>query len=178
MTLTIAELDALPRGEAAETLRACCGSAAWVEAMLARRPFGSRGALIAAADETAAALSEQDWLEAFARHPRIGERTAARPTSRTAGEWSSDEQAAATAVDVTVQRRLAALNAEYAERFGFIFIICASGRSGEEILSALERRLPNDPHTELAIAAGEQRAITRLRLEKLLGLPNDDGERR
>ena len=168
MTLTIAQLDALPAAEAAFKLAACCGSKTWIAHMVAKRPYGSREGLFAAADDVARTLQHGDWLDAFAHHPRIGERNAAAQVSADAASWASSEQSAANASGRDVQAELAAANAEYEKRFGFIFIISASGRSAEEILAALRERLKNNSDAELFIAAREQQKITRLRLERLV----------
>jgi OHCU decarboxylase len=158
--LTLHELNALPSGRVEEALLACCGSRRWARAVAARRPFASREALLTAADEVWGALGPDDWLEAFAAHPRIGERAAG---------WSAGEQAAAAGAASTTVVRLAEANREYEARFGHIFIVCATGRGAEEMLGALEARMQNEPGAELRIAAAEQAKITRLRLDKLLG---------
>lgn len=139
----------------------CCAASRWVDGMLARRPFADDAAVFAAADEIWRTLSPADWREAFAAHPRIGERAAA-------GAWSRREQAGMETASAEIARRLADGNRRYEERFGHVFLICATGRSAEEMLAALERRLTNDPATELQEAATEHAAITRLRLAKLV----------
>jgi OHCU decarboxylase len=128
--------------------------------MVAARPFESADALFGASDGIWRFLGRDDWLEAFAAHPRIGERAAAG--------WPSDEQTGAAAADEPTRARFTQANREYDRRFGHIFIVCATGKAAAEMLALLETRLGNDPATELAIAAEEQRKITRLRLEKLL----------
>lgn len=169
MTLSIAELDAMPDSRAAESLRACCGAPAWISAMLSRRPFRTREALIRAADEEWSKLGPTDWLAAFAHHPRLGERKAAAPdVSKSASAWSEGEQAGTKAAPAQVAAALAEANRAYEARFGFIFILCATGVSATEMLAALERRLDNDHEVEQRIAAEEQRKITKLRLEKLV----------
>ena len=168
MTLTLARLNALPVAEAEEQLRACCGSSRWVEAMLARRPFGSADQLLAAADEAWRATGPQDWDEAFAHHPRIGERQAAAPVSVTAGAWSAREQATAADAGAAVRAALAEANAAYERRFGRIYLVCASGRSAEELLADVAARMRNDPEREREVAVEEQRKITRLRLNTLI----------
>jgi OHCU decarboxylase len=167
VTLTVAELDAMPDAEAAFKLASCCGSSKWVAGMVAARPFGSKGAVFAAADRLARELHPSDWLEAFAHHPKIGENRASAEVSTVASEWSKGEQSAVVDSGAHVQGELADANREYLERFGYIFIICASGRTALEILAELRTRMDNDPAVELAIAAREQRLITRLRLNKL-----------
>lgn len=168
ITLTVQHLDALPEPDATFRLSACCGSATWVTRMLERRPFGTRERLLEQAELAADALDESDWLEAFSHHPRIGERAAAAAVSATAQRWSSGEQAASADAVAGVRAALAEANLDYEDRFGFIFIVCANGRSAEEILGVLRERLGNSTDEELANAARQQRLITRLRLEKLV----------
>ncbi len=132
------------------------------------RPFIDVGALFQAADSVWLSLSEQDWLEAFRAHPKIGEQKAAAAQSEQARSWSAREQSGLQDAAIKTKEALAAGNQEYEERFGFIFIVCATGKTSREILGALNERLGNDRRTELCAAAEEQRKITRLRLEKLL----------
>ena len=169
MTATLDRLNALPPQEAAEQLRACCGSSRWVEAMLARRPFEDVAELLAAADEAWRATGPQDWEEAFAHHPRIGERQAAAPVGATARAWSAEEQGTAAGAGTSARSALASANEAYQRRFGRIYIVCAAGRSAEEMLADIAVRMKNDPDRERAIAAQEQLKITRLRLKTLLG---------
>jgi OHCU decarboxylase len=157
-----AVVNALPPDDAREALARCCGSARWVAGMLGRRPFASNEALHAAADEVWQGLGPADFLEAFAAHPKIGE----KKTSATSA-WSAQEQARASDASTDAASALRALNETYDQRFGHIFIICATGKTAGEILTALRARLSNDPDTELAVAAAEQARITHLRLEKL-----------
>ena len=140
-------------------LLSCCGSSRWADEVVRRLPFATMEELLAAADEIWGTLDAADWLEAFAAHPRIGERTADRQASR--------EQSRAAAADASVHARLAQGNRDYEARFGYIFIISAQGKSAEEMLGALERRLRNPAAEELKIAAAEQAKITRLRLGRL-----------
>jgi OHCU decarboxylase len=164
----VAKLDAMPRPHAAELLRACCSSTAWVNGMLDRRPFGSREALLRAADEVWESLDAPDWLEAFAHHPRIGESKSAAPQDERARGWSGGEQAGMRNAPPQLRAALARANSTYVARFGYICIICATGKSAEELLSTTLARLNNDLATELRVAAEEQRKITELRLEKLV----------
>lgn len=168
MSLTIAELDRMTVSDAEAALEACCGSRSWIAGMLARRPFGSLDRVLTASDEAAEEITAADWLEAFAHHPRIGEQRAKASVSAGASAWSRSEQSAASASPEAIKARLAEGNRAYEERFGFIFIICASGRSAAEILDVLEHRLGNDRDGEIGNAAAEQRKITRLRLARLL----------
>jgi len=178
MTLTLAQLDTMPEAEAAFKLAACCGSSKWVSGMVARRPFHTREKLLTAADEVSLTLHPTDWLEAFEHHPRIGEKKAGAMVSVTAADWSSGEQSASSRTSEDTRAALIDANAEYEKKFGFIFIICANGRSAQEILAALRERLTNEPDAEIFIAAREQQQITRLRLEKLVPVSRVPGAAR
>jgi OHCU decarboxylase len=174
MENALKRLNALPAMEAEAELLACCGASRWVRGLVARRPFGSVAELFGAADEIWGSLGSQDWLEAFSRHPQIGEKAAEKQIKSEAGQqiissrWSAEEQSGAQRNSADVVARLAEGNRVYRQRFGYIFIVCATGKTAEEMLAILERRLQNDASAELTIAAEEQRRITRLRLEKLL----------
>lgn len=168
MTISAAELDAMPEAEAAFKLAACCGSSKWVAGMLRRRPFGSRAAVLDAGDTVSDALERDDWLEAFSHHPRIGERNSNSVVSTSAESWSAGEQSAVATADTALRAALVDANAAYEARFGFIFIIRAAGRGAAEILAALRERMENEVGTEVFVAALEQKQITRLRLEKLI----------
>ena len=146
---------------AAAQLLAVCHSRRWAKEMAAGRPYADLAALQAAADEVWLGLGPEDWLEAFAAHPRIGEAGGA------SADWSRQEQAGVGGAS-DVQERLARGNADYEARFGHVFLISAAGRDAPEILAALTERLGNDPATELRVAAEEHRRITRLRLERLM----------
>jgi OHCU decarboxylase len=146
----------------------CSGSRRWAAAMAAERPFADREAIHAAAERQFDALAESDWLEAFAAHPRIGAAAGSGHQSVRAGHWSAGEQARAADAGDEDRRALAAGNAAYAGRFGYTFIVCATGRTAGEMRADLEARLGNSPAEELAVAALEQRRITRLRLDKML----------
>jgi 2-oxo-4-hydroxy-4-carboxy-5-ureidoimidazoline decarboxylase len=162
------DLNALDDAAAARELLRCCGSTRWAERMMAARPFPTEAALEDAADRIWWSLEAADWREAFAAHPKIGARP--REGGAMAGTelWAAQEQAGVTRGSGDVARRLAIANHDYEARFGYIFIVCATGKSAAEMLEALEHRLGNPPEQELRIAAGEQRKITRLRLAKLL----------
>jgi OHCU decarboxylase len=155
-----------PEQANAEFLK-CCGSRTWARAMNGTRPFATVAQLLVTADDVWSSLGNEDWLEAFHAHPKIGEKQAATAQSEQAQEWSAREQAGTYEATAKTKAALADGNRKYIERFGFIFIICASGKSAEEMLASLNSRLQNDAQTELKIAAEEQRKITRLRLEKL-----------
>jgi OHCU decarboxylase len=159
VTISLAELNALPPPEAAKVLAECCGSSRWVEEMSGRRPFESKEAALGAANDVCALLDTDDWLEAFARHPRIGERGSA---------LSVREQSGMDEAGDTTREELAASNLEYERRFGFIYIVCATGKTGDEMLALARQRMMNDPEIEISIAAEEQRKITQSRLKTLL----------
>ena len=167
-------LNSLPAAEAEAELLACCGATGWARRMAARRPFGSVAELLGAAEEIWRSLGRRDWLEAFSHHPQIGEKAAERQIKSEAAQqissrWSAEEQSGTQRNSADVMARLAEGNRAYRKRFGYIFIVCATAKSAEEVLAILERRLQNDASAELPIAANEQLRITRLRLEKLLG---------
>jgi 2-oxo-4-hydroxy-4-carboxy-5-ureidoimidazoline decarboxylase len=145
-------------------LRRACGSTRWVAAMLARRPFGSEAALLSAARQAWFALDEADWLEAFSHHPKIGDRAALAARFPATHDLSAKEQSGVAAGNARVLDELAVANDEYLARFGFIFIVCATGKTAGEMLALLRARLPNDRATELQNAAAEQAKITALRL--------------
>ena len=136
--------------------------------MLAGVPSTSRDAVLTAADSVWSELGPEDWREAFSHHPRIGERTRAARQGTQAETWSADEQRDVSAADASVRAQLDEVNRAYEAHFGFIYIVCASGRSAEELLALAYERMHHDLDTELRVAAEEQRRITRLRLEKLL----------
>jgi OHCU decarboxylase len=164
----LAKLNALSQEEAEAELLKCCGSTLWARCMAQERPFHDLQELLTKAEANWWALDEEDWLEAFSRHPKIGERESARPQSTGARNWSKQEQAGTLDAAVETRRELAEINREYAEKFGYIYIICATGKSADEMLAALKERIRNAPEDELRIAAAEQAKITELRLKKLL----------
>jgi allantoicase len=157
----LAVLNARPPDEARAALRRCCGSTRWADLMTASRPFEDLPALLRQGERTWWSLAEADWLEAFAAHPKIGEQ---RPGSA----WSTAEQAGAAGAGRELQDRLAAGNAAYEQQFGFLYIVCATGQSGEELSADLERRLAGTRTGEVRTAAEEQAKILRLRLAKLV----------
>ena len=159
MTISLADLNAMPPAEAAKVLAECCGSSRWVEAISAQRPFVSREAVLVAGNEVCASLDASDWLEAFEHHPRIGERGSA---------LSAREQSGMDEAHDTTREELAAVNRDYERRFGFIYIVFATGKTADEMLARARERMKNDPQIEISIAAEEQRKITQVRLIKLL----------
>jgi len=167
--MTLDQLNAMPDDEARAALERCCGSRTWAWRMAAGRPYRNRAGLFAAAERIADKLARADWLEAFAAHPRIGDREALRTKLAATAAWAGEEQHGAAAAPADTLDRLAEGNRAYEAMFGYIFIVCASGKSADQMLELLRGRLANDPDTELVNASREQRAITRLRLAKLLG---------
>jgi OHCU decarboxylase len=154
--------DELSEADARAQLLGCCASHAWAERVLRGRPYGDVTALLAAADAAWDEATDEDVLEALAAHPRIGER------ERGGAQERREQAAAAASADDATSAALRAGNVEYEERFGHIYLVCASGRTAPELLADLRSRLRNDPATELRVAAEQQRAITRLRLERML----------
>jgi allantoicase len=161
-------LDEWPHERAKAALIRCCGASRWVEAMLQRRPFGSAAELYAAATETWKALERADFLEAFAHHPDIGaDPDALRARFAQTAAWSAAEQSGVGSASRETLEALRDANGRYRARFGYGFIVCATGKSASEMLTIVRARLEHAPERELAVAAGEQAKITRLRLEKL-----------
>jgi OHCU decarboxylase len=148
--------------------RDCCGSRQWARAMTEARPFADVAALLEKAEQIWRNLNAQDWLEAFAAHPKIGARTAAPKQQAQSAEWSRGEQSGTNAAADSVLDALAEANRLYERKFGYIFIVCATGKSAEEMLGICRRRLNNTADSELPVAAEEQRKITEIRLKKLL----------
>jgi len=161
-------LNALPFHDAHKAFLNCCGSSKWAHAMAHARPFADLNEIAQRAQENFDALANEDWKEAFASHPKIGE--AKMSGGEPAQHWSQQEQSAAAISSLGIRRKLRQQNEEYYSRFGYIFIICATGKSAEQVSAALEKRLKSDPAAELQIAASEQRKITLLRLQKMMVL--------
>ncbi|MBF9236794.1 2-oxo-4-hydroxy-4-carboxy-5-ureidoimidazoline decarboxylase [Hymenobacter sp. BT683] len=167
--MTLQELNHLPKPALADALSKCCGSTAWVEKMGALFPMADTETLKREATTQWNKLSEADWREAFTHHPKIGGDVAAlREKFATTSTWAEGEQAAVKQASQATLEALAAGNTEYEQKFGYIFIVCATGKSAEEMLALLQARLPNKPEDEIVIAMGEQDKITRIRLEKIL----------
>ncbi len=165
--MNLAQINAWTQDETRRAFLRCCGSSRWAGEMVRLRPFDSEDALFAAGERIWNSLDRADRLEAFAAHPRIGDLTALRAKFATTAEWAAAEQGAVAAANEQVLRELADGNARYEERFGYLFIVCATGKSAEEMLELLRRRLSHIPSAEIEIAAAEQWKITRIRLEKL-----------
>jgi OHCU decarboxylase len=164
----LAWLNDLPVDKAEAVFRDCCGSREWARRMAESRPFPMLEDLFGRATRIWYSLSPADHLEAFASHPKIGSKSPAPGQMPKAAEWSSGEQAGAVWAAANVLDELSEANRLYIEKFGFIFIICATGKSAEEMLAICVGRLENSAGTEMKIAADEQQKITEIRLNKLL----------
>ena len=160
--MNLKDLNDLPAPDAEEALLKCCGSQRWARAVAARRPFKSKDDLHRTAEIEWLKLKYPDWLEAFSHHPRIGDRAKAQG-------FAKQEQSGASGASDATLLSLESLNRLYEEKFGFVFLIFATGKSADEMLGTLQRRLQNGRDVELKNAVTEQAKITRLRLEKLLG---------
>jgi allantoicase len=164
----VERLSSMSEADAREQLRRCCGSRRWVEAMLAARPFESASDLLVHAERVWRTLRIEDYLEAFAQHPEIGaDLDELRRRYADTAALAETEQAGAVGADEATLTALRAQNQAYRARFGYVFIVCASGKSAREMLSVLEARLHNSPELEMGVAAAEQAKITRLRLERI-----------
>ena len=152
---------------ATETLLSCCAAERWATALVAQRPFASEAPLFAAADEAWSTTQVDEWMQAFRAHPRIGESKVEHATAQSK-QWSGQEQSAVEQAQAEILAELAAGNRRYEDRFGFTYIVCATGKTAEEMLQILRRRLNNDRDTELREAAEQQRQITQIRLKKWL----------
>jgi 2-oxo-4-hydroxy-4-carboxy-5-ureidoimidazoline decarboxylase len=167
MNPNLAEWNDEPESVAMETMIACCAARRWAEAMVALRPFSSIVKLRLEADRVWSTMEEADWMQAFASHPRIGEHNAPHAIPISAA-WSQQEQSSAANPDQRILAELAEGNRLYEERFGFTYIVCATGKSAEEMLAILNRRLAHGRSAELREAAEQQRQIMQLRLGKWL----------
>jgi len=167
MNPNLAEWNNADEAAAMDVMIACCGARRWAAAMVALRPVTGIMELSQAADRVWGTMKEADWIEAFACHPRIGERKATHASPQS-GAWSRQEQAAVANAEERVMTELAEGNAAYDERFGFTYIVCATGKSAPEMLAILRRRLGNYRSAELREAAEQQRQIIQIRLGKWL----------
>lgn len=166
MSEVLARWNGLPHEEAAREILPCCGSRTWAASMASKRPIQDGALLIATSDGIWRGLGELDWFEAFRSHPRIGESHAERDAPAQSSAWSAQEQQKAATADEAVKMALKWGNREYQQKFGRIFIVCATGKSASEILEILRRRLHNDEATELQQTVEEQRQIMHIRLRK------------
>ena len=165
MNEALERINQASTSEAESIFRDCCGSARWASSMAAARPFDSENELMNTAADMWNDLLAEDWLEAFAAHPKIGETKA---TKTQFAQWSAGEQAGMSSANDLLKQELAAANREYHDKFGFIFIVCATGKTAGEMLELCRTRFDNDRETEITIAAKEQEKITEIRIKKLL----------
>lgn len=166
--MSIAELNGMPENEAFVSFERCCGSRVWATRMTASRPYADLPGVHQTAETTWWNLPEEAWLEAFTAHPRIGDVNSLREKFANTKKWASGEQSGVDSATGDVLQGLADGNAVYEEKYGYIFIVCASGKSAGEMLELLQARMNNGPEEELRIAAGEQMKITNLRIDKWL----------
>lgn len=164
-------MNAASEAELREALRSCCAAETWVEELVAGRPYGSEAALFAASDRATFALDADALGQALAGHPRIGDAAPAHRGDGRSVAWSRGEQAGVATAGADVLDELAAANAAYERRFGHVYLVCASGRSAEELLAVCRARLDNDPETERGVVLAELAKINRLRLGKLAVAP-------
>jgi 2-oxo-4-hydroxy-4-carboxy-5-ureidoimidazoline decarboxylase len=168
MNPVLVSWNAMDSAEAAAIVLSCCGSTRWAETLAHSRPISDETALLHRAEEIWWQLDEADWLEAFAAHPRIGERKAPKEATSQSAAWSVTEQSGVIHEDSAILSALADGNRRYEERFGRIYIVCATGKTAHEMLVILNRRLANDDKSELRESAEQQRQITAIRLRKWL----------
>jgi 2-oxo-4-hydroxy-4-carboxy-5-ureidoimidazoline decarboxylase len=168
MNKVLARWNSLNPAIAAREALPCCGSQAWANALASERPIANEAALVEASSRIWLTLPKDAWQQAFDSHPRIGQSHAQIQATEESLRWSSQEQQKALAEDGAAKLALEEANQRYEQKFGRIFIVCATGRSSSEILAILEARMTNDPATELREAAEQQRQITELRLHRWL----------
>lgn len=168
MSEKLEQLNQAAKEKAKSDFLNCCGSQNWAQKMTEARPFSNVAALLNQAKQIWQTLDAKDWLEAFAAHPKIGSRQAAPKQQAQSAEWSNAEQSDTQAATDSVLDKLTESNRLYEEKFGFIFIVYATGKSAEEMLGVCKERVRNNTDTEIRIAADEQRKITEIRLKKLL----------
>ena len=166
--MTLESLNSLTISDANEQFETCCGAANWVEKMNQNRPFQNKDDLYQKAESIWYSLSSKDWLEAFTHHPKIGNIDSLRKKFHNTKSISKDEQSGINDAAESTLKDLAESNQLYQDKFGFIFIICATGKSADEMLALIKIRLNNNANEEMRNAAKEQNKITQLRLEKLL----------
>ena len=166
--MTLHDFNILPKQQLINELTKCCGSSTWVNKMLPFVPADDMVELLEDAEEQWWKCSEADWKEAFTHHPEIGDMKSLTKKFTSTAQWASAEQEGAGNASQQEIEALAEGNRLYKEKFGYIFIVYATGKSAAEMLDILQSRLPNNPVEEIQIAADEQYKITRLRIEKLL----------
>jgi len=165
--MTVPKLNKMSSDAAFAELFKCCGSTLWAHKLTDCRPFSNKQDLIRSSDRIWMGCSRKDALEAFSHHPKIGDLKSLEKKFAATKEWASNEQAGLTAAAGKTIQELADGNTAYENKFGYIFIVCATGKSAEEMLNLLQVRMENDAETELKTAMNEQNKITHLRLDKL-----------
>jgi 2-oxo-4-hydroxy-4-carboxy-5-ureidoimidazoline decarboxylase len=173
--MTIAEFDHLPQEKKKELLTQCCGASAWVDKMLTVFPVEDLVEFLDAAEQKWNECTQQEQMEAFEHHPKIGDINSLKEKFADTAGWAEVEQSGVVRSNEKILHELSKGNEEYENKFGFIFIVCATGRSAEEMLAALNSRLNNSKEEEIKIAAAEQLKITKLRLERLFEI-NESSE--
>jgi 2-oxo-4-hydroxy-4-carboxy-5-ureidoimidazoline decarboxylase len=168
--MKLAELNALDNVERKAALIPCCGAGHWVEQMDAIFPVADEQTLLNAAEKIWFSCNEKDWLEAFTHHPKIGDIHSLKEKFASTSAWAEGEQSAVKQSSSEILEALAEGNAAYENKFGYIFIVCATGKSAKEMLDMLLLRLQNNSEQEIHIAMQEQNKITAIRLKKLLTL--------
>ena len=166
--MNIDQLNRLSEADANAAFEQCCGASEWVERMVFSRPFESLGEVLETSDTIWEECDVDDYEEAFTHHPKIGDVESIAKKYANTKAWATGEQKGMGGADLAVIQKLGEGNAEYEEKYGYIFIVNATGKSAIEMLALLEARMKNDPKDEILIAAGEQNKITRIRLKKLL----------
>lgn len=166
--MTLHDLNTLSQPQLREVLKKCCSSTSWVKMMMTHFPAEDLVEILETAEETWYSCSEDDWKEAFSGHPEIGDVSALEEKFKSTAAWAGNEQSSVRQSSKETIEALAEGNRLYRDKFGYIFIVCATGKSAEEMLGLLHARMQNNPAEEIRIAAEEQNKITKLRLEKLL----------
>ena len=167
--MTLEQFNSLNKDVAATELEKCCGSSNWIKLMMSHFPFTSKEALLSLAEEIwSQDCSENDWLQAFTHHPKIGDTASLEKKFASTKDWAGNEQSGVKEADSAVIQQLLEYNEAYEQKFGFIFIVCATGKSAAEMLNMLKQRINNNYEDEIKIAATEQCKITAIRINKLL----------
>ncbi len=166
--MTIEEFNKLPVNKVKEELLKCCGSNRWASIVMEAFPFKDADDLKLSSDKAWYICGEDDWREAFSHHPKIGQKIADEKKFASTEKWAVKEQSGIKTASTETLTDFHRLNEEYEKKFGFIFIVCATGKTSEEMLAILKKRMPNELHNEIRIAANEQNKITRLRIDKMI----------
>lgn len=166
--MTLKQINSLSTSKLYEALERCCGAKHWVNEMVKKAPYLNKDELLYCADSIWENADENCWLEAFTHHPKIGDIDSLQKKFANTKQWAAGEQSGVESAGRAILQALAKGNATYEAKFGYIFIVCATGKSANEMLNLLNERLPNSKEDEILIAMKEQQKITKIRLEKLL----------